>query len=464
MKSTNLSCTLLTIIAINIHFSSAAWAQEGVPPYHNLRFEEDYSEYPSEGSDSFFDPLKKIELSDSVWMSIGGETRARFEFWDNFGFNSANDDVATFYRAFLHTDLHFGEHWRFFLEGRFGSVIGRELPGGRRDALDADYGDIWNTFVEANYDIGGIDTMVRVGRQELQYGKERLISPLDWSNNRRIFEGGLVRLRGPDGAWTADFFVTSPVIIDRNEFNERDDDHLFSGAYATRKFTNSRVAGVDIYALALNSINDAAVDEDRYTLGGRVWGEIIENVSYDFEAAYQFGDLDAADIRAFMLAAEVDYTFSDVRYAPWIGLGVGYASGDDDPADGDVETFNQLFPLGHAFLGSIDAVGRQNIIDLRATVGAWPVAKTIRVRADLHFFWLADDDDALYNAGGGVLRAGNGTENEVGTELDLTVLYKMNRYTSVLAGYNHFFAGDLIDQTGPSDDIDFFYTQLTFTF
>ena len=147
-----------------------------------------------------------------------------------------------------------------------------------------------------------------------------------------------------------------------------------------------------------------------------------------------------------------------------MGVGFDFASGDDDPTDGDVGTFNQLFPLGHAFLGYIDAVGRQNIIDLHVTVGAWPVEKTIRVQADIHQFWLAEDDDALYSAGGGILRAGTGSETDVGTEVDLTVLWNANRHTSVLAGYSHFFAGDLIDQTGPSDDIDFFYTQITFTF
>lgn len=403
-------------------------------------------------------------MSDNFWLSIDGELRARFELWNNFGFSDANDDAFTTYRAFLHTDLHFGEHWRIFLEGRYSGLTERDLPGGRRDALDADYGDIWNTFLEAKYNIGGVDVMARLGRLELQYGIQRLVSPLDWANNRRIFEGGLVRLQGPDGLWSADLFVTSPVIIDRNEFNEHDDHHLFSGIYGTRKFASSKVKGVDTYFFALNSISGATVDEDRYTLGGRVWGEIIENLSYDFEAAYQFGDLEGADIRAFMIAGEVKYTFADVRYTPWVGLGVDYASGDDDPTDGDVETFNQLFPFGHWFLGNIDVVGRQNIIDLHASAGAWPVAKTIRVHADFHIFRLADDDDALYNAGGSVLRAGNGSENEVGTELDLTLLYKMNRHTSVLVGYNHFFAGDLIEQTGPSDDVDFFYTWFVFTF
>ena len=462
MIALNRSLWIGMVIAISC--ASSTWAQDSIPPFQNLRLEEDWSQYPEGGADSLFDPLKKIELSDKVWMSIGGELRTRFELWNNFGFNDANDDAFTQYRVFLHTDLHAGEHWRFFLEGRFSGLTERDLPGGRRDALDADYGDIWNAFAEANYDIGGIDTTIRLGRQELQYGKQRLISPLDWANNRRIFEGGLVKLSGDDGMWSADLFITSPVIIDRHEFNEHDDHHLFSGIYGTRKFAGSKAKGVDAYFLALNSINGATVDEDRYTLGGRVWGEVIENLSYDVEAAYQFGDLDGGDISAFMIVGEATYTFADLRWAPWAGLGAGYASGDDDPLDGDVETFNQLFPLGHAFLGYIDAVGRQNIIDLRATAGAWPISKTIRVSADLHFFWLADADDALYNAGGGIVRAGNGSERDVGTELDLTVLWKMNRHTDVLAGYGHFFAGDLIDQTGPGDDIGFFYTQLGFTF
>lgn len=464
MKSTKLSCAFLAVLGTIISFSFNAWAQKGVPSYNNLRFEEDWSQFPPEGSDSVFDPIKKIELSDNVWMSIGGELRTRFEVWNNFGFNDANNDAFTQYRAFLHTDLHVGEHWRFFLEGRFSGLTKRDLPGGRRDALDADYGDIWNAFVEAEYDVGGVNLVARAGRQELQYGKQRLVSPLDWSNNRRIFEGGLVKLSGDDGMWSADLFVTSPVIIDRHEFNEHDDDHLFSGVYGTRKVAGSKVAGVDAYFLALNSINDATVDEDRYTLGARVWGDVIENLSYDVEAAYQFGDVNSGDISAFMITGEAAYTFADLKWTPRVGLGAGYASGDDDPLDSDVETFKQLFPLGHAWLGYIDVVGRQNIINLRVMAGAWPILKTLRVNADLHFFWLADADDGLYNAGGVKIRAGNGSERDVGTELDLTVLYKVNRHTDVLIGYSHFFAGDLIDQPGPSDDIDFFYTQVGFTF
>ena len=100
----------------------------------------------------------------------------------------------------------------------------------------------------------------------------------------------------------------------------------------------------------------------------------------------------------------------------------------------------------------------------RRAGGGWAVSKKFRLRSDLHFFWLADDDDALYHAGGGVVRLGNGSDSEVGTELDLTAHAKVNKHTNVLLGYSHFFPGTLIDKTGPDEDIDFLYTQVGFDF
>lgn len=444
--------------------ASTAWAQDGVPPFQDLRFNEDWSDYPDEGIDSIFDPIKRIDLSESVWLSIGGEIHGRFEGWNNFGFSNANDDIFTFYRTFLHTDLHIGDHWRFFVEGRFAGLTDRNLPGGRRDALDADYGDLWNAFVEAKYDLGRVSMRVRLGRQELRYGIQHLVSPLDWANNRRIFEGGVVQIKSLDGPWTADFWVTSPVVLDRHEFNEHDDHRLFSGAYVTRTFSKQRIKGADFYFFAQNGVNSAPALQDRYTIGSRVWGEVIDNLAYDVQGAYQFGEVGAADISAYMLMGDLTYTFAETKFKPFINAGAGYASGDDDPTDGDVGTFDQIYPFGHYWLGFIDVIGRQNIIDLHGQVGFWPIAKKMRLRADLHFFWLADNSDALYHAGGGVMRPALGGTSEVGSEIDLSVLYKINRHLTIFSGYSHFFAGALIEDTGPSEDIDFFYTQVDFTF
>jgi hypothetical protein len=51
-----------------------------------------------------------------------------------------------------------------------------------------------------------------VGRQELLYGAQRLISPLDWANTRRTFEGGKLIWQGERvEVWPKGFPGTAPA-------------------------------------------------------------------------------------------------------------------------------------------------------------------------------------------------------------------------------------------------------------
>ena len=82
-----------------------------------------------------------------------------------------------------------------------------------------------------------------------------------------------------------------------------------------------------------------------------------------------------------------------------------------------------------------------------------------------HLLWPAEETDAMYNAGGGVVRPGGlGVDDEVGAELDLTIKYKFDRHLTGFFGYSHFFAGDFIQESGASEDIDFVYVQLQYVF
>ena len=209
---------------------------------------------------------------------------------------------------------------------------------------------------------------------------------------------------------------------------------------------------MDAYVLSLISESDASIDEERHTLGVRFSGPIAssKHFSFDVESAVQLGKQDDIDIFAWMLTAEATYRRADFRLTPWFTMGVDIASGDDDPTDRVTETFDQLFPLGHAYLGYIDVVGRQNIIDVRATAGIWPPKKKLMIRAAAHFFFRANEGDGLYNAGGGLVRSpddkngakgtsapssgGPAPNPPVGVELDLTAKYISNRYANVQFG------------------------------
>ena len=74
-------------------------------------------------------------------------------------------------------------------------------------------------------------------------------------------------------------------------------------------------------------------------------------------------------------------------------------------------------------------------------------------------------DVAGRDVAGGVLRADSGSdETFIGSEVDLLLNWQFDRHLSGYIGYSHFFAGDFIEQTGPSEDIDFVYAALMYTF
>jgi hypothetical protein len=440
------------------------------PAYHNLRYEENWSVLRGQPNVDFWDPIKFIPLTEDerIYLTLGGDMRVRVEHFENFAFGAPATDTDTYLltRIKLHADLHVGDHFRAFVEAKSALATDRDLPGGRR-RVDVDEFDLQNAFVDLKLPIADATSLTfRPGRQELQYGRQRLVSPLDWANTRRTFDGarGILRL----GDWRIDGFWTQPVRVRKYDFNRRDSDQDFYGIYAAGKLPTTAL-GWDIYWLGLEreraTFGGLAGEEERHTVGTRLGGPIgPPGFDFDTEFAYQFGDHADRDISAYMASIEAGYTFVNVGMTPRLEFGFDYASGDNNPGDGRLRTFNQLFPLGHAFLGFIDVVGRQNIMAFRSGVSFKPVQK-LTIRIDGHLFYRAERGDALYDAGGGVVRAGNlGDAREVGQEIDLTARYDLDRHTSFLFGYSHFFAGRFIEQSGASDDIDFFYASVEYRF
>lgn len=443
------------------------------PAFKPLRFEEDWSNFePDQGSD-FWDPIKRMKLNDdgSAWLGMGGELRLRIEHWESFGFSPAPtaDDTFALARAQLYTDWHFGEHIRVFIEGESALATDRDLPGGRR-GLDVDELDLQNAFVDLMFPLDGADSKLtlRVGRQSLLFGKQRLVSPLPWANSQRSWDGARAILE--THGWRIDAFYTRFTPVKKYQFNDWMGGPDFWGLYATGKVGPDDTIGLDLYYLGLDTsgpvtFNATTGSEDRHTIGARLFGDIADSgFSYDLEGAYQFGDVGAADINAFMIASQLSYTYADSSWKPSVYIGADYASGDDTPGDTDVETFNQLFPLGHAYHGYMDLIGRQNIVDLSAGFSFKPHEKVL-IKADFHHFIRASDADSVYNAGGGVLRATTpGASDEVGQEIDITLKYTVDRHLTLQGGYSHFFAGDYFADTGTSEDVDFFYAQLVYKF
>ena len=145
---------------------------------------------------------------------------------------------------------------------------------------------------------------LRGGRQELQYGKQRLVSPLDWANTRRTFDGA--KLIAKAGDWRADTFLARLVQVQKYEFNDGDSGRDFYGVYATRKIAPWRAAA-DAYWLSLNreaaTFGTVTGEEQRETLDARLGG-VCGDSGFDYDLGGWFGDVADADITCF---AEAGY-------------------------------------------------------------------------------------------------------------------------------------------------------------
>jgi hypothetical protein len=444
-------------------------------PYTPVRWNEDYSylKDPAKKKD-FFDPIKYIPLNDEGdwYLSLGGQARYRYELFDstNFGVGPQDDDGFNLGRFMGHADLHAGPYFRGFIQV-ISAVEGGRNPEPRPQ--DADDLDIHQGFIDVNLPLGLAKPVTfRGGRQNLIYGAQRLISPLDWTNVRRTFDGVKVATDPSKGNHVEAFWV-HPVVVDKDDANSGNDDVVFTGVYDVQDlqavFGKPAGTKLDAYAFYNDNNGGQPLLGETYTVGAR-FSSKPKPFDLDVEADYQFGNAPAdGDISAWSFAAVGGYTFP-VSTSPRIYVGGDVASGDDDPTDADRQTFNQLYPLGHAYFGYVDVIGRQNIIDLHPGAELTILEKTkwarkLTASAEYHLFWRESDADAVYNAAGGVLRADGGSdETYVGSEIDLLVNWQIDRHTLAYFGYSHLFAGDFLEDTGPSEDIDFVYAALQYTF
>ena len=452
---------------------------------------------------------------------IGGNFRARYENRQGFGipgngkapppntqsvdFREHGAKVDNDYYM-TRTRLHVGytdKWWSAYVEGqmstdnndaRYAYANAPVVPGTvkrKGNGPEADLIDLHQAYVTLG-NHKEFPLSVKVGRQELSYGEERLIGAVNWNNIGRSFDAAKVRWQTE---WFgADFFSGRPVVPQDGQFDLSNDYDFLSGMYATSLKVPKNI--LDVYFLARNSTRHANSAEpspqfpqptarDIYTVGGRLKSKPGEIGDWDYsvEGAYQFGDFAASNTgtpearerlkqNAFMFVAQGGYTFTDFWATPRLGLEYDYASGDNNKADDTHGTFENLFPTNHKFYGYMDFFSLQNIQDLRSVFQLKPTSR-MSVAVEGHNFWLANGNDFLYTVGGTPRTAGGygihpNYNTFVGSELDVIAGYAVTRFAQLEAGYGHFFPGDYIQQTltghGGTTGANFVYVQTSINF
>ncbi len=454
------------------------------PKYGLHSWEDDFSYLegpPGSYKPDFLDPIKWIKLDKDWRLSLGGELRWREEFQTNrtYGANNPAEDSFGLYRAWLHADLQYRKLARVFVETIDAGYDDLDLP---QQANQVNRWDIHQLFTDLH--ILGEDTplTLRVGRQTISYGRQRLVEKSNWGNVGKKFDGA--RLMYRSDTFDIEGFFYKPVVFALypysaplrpkiNEGMDRTPDHYreeqsFYGMYSTYKGIKNQV--VDFYFFGLNdkgfltNANLKMGDLSVYTLGTRLAGT-VGCFDHDTEFAGQWGTWAGDTIQAWMFATDEGYTFKNVGWTPRIGTGFNLATGDKNPADSAHQTFNQLFHQGPPFFGYEQLVGLQNVIAPEVNLTFQPI-KDVTVKAQYNHFWLQEERDALYNSGGGASRRSLGgiAGNEVGDLFYLTASWQIDVHSNLLLGFEHFWADHVISRTGLSRDPNLFFIQYVFRF
>ena len=248
-------------------------------------------------------------------------------------------------------------------------------PAGR-DRLTTTGWKRQQAFVDLKFGDEAKFLTLRAGRHEMDFGSGRLISAGEGLNVRRSFDG--VRVIYRQGRWLVNGQVNKLVSIKRGLFNDGPDwSQTFWGVGATRPRPKMR-GGLQFAYIGLDRkegrFDQGSGRELRHTVIARAFGASDNTAGlfdYNFDTIFQWGTFMSAgreiDIRAWALATDLGHTINRIPLKPRLGLRADATSGDRDPNDHGLQTFNPLFP-GTAYSDTIGLIGAPNSLAFNPTL------------------------------------------------------------------------------------------------
>lgn len=408
--------------------------------------------------------LIPLDRAGQAVLRLGGEARLRYEYAKDPLFGAgAQDDTGVWLQRFMaHGDLRLGPNLRLF--GQLSSAFETGRAGGP-SPVDENQLELQNAFIDLNLPLTTNAALtIRGGRQELRFGSGRLVDVREGPNVRRTFDSVRAIITVP--GWRVDALAARPRLSRPGVFDDRaDGDQALWGVYAVGE-GGLPAGAIDLYYLGYADKSGAFAQgtarERRHSIGARLHGA-KRGWDWNWEAIYQFGSFGEGDISAWTIATETGVTLEERPWRPRLALSANIASGDRDPRDADLGTFNPLYPRGNYF-SQAAVLGPRNFFNIHPFVTLHP-SESWSLTADANVFWRLNKADGVYGPAGQLIREPSGSDARfVGSALSFTSEHALAERLTLAAIYTRFVAGDFIRATGPSDAIDVFDLTLQFRF
>jgi len=404
-----------------------------------------------------------IALSNAAWSqspvySFNGQIRYRSEVEDRSFIPRSRPNHYHLLRSRFGLQVRPEPGIQVFLQMQDSRPFGGENASLARGTMDAGADAL--DFHQAYFVMGHLlsaPLQLKIGRQELRFGNERLIGVNNWSNTGRVFDAGVLsyshrgasldlfysRLSGGQNSANADNLLGVFSTLRLNGT-------LICDGYLLHDYDAKRItSGVDLGKPLLR----------RFTVGLHVHGG-KSRLHWALEGYRQTGalqvqkELPLADICSAFLCADVRLALA-AKSATALSLSLCRISGDSDPSDRAARSFDLLFGSKHGFYGLMDyypdrLFAAQGLRDYAVSLTTH-CSDRLQLAVQAHAF----STDVLHPSI---------AVKAIGEELDVTLTCIHSKNLSLEAGCCAFFPGALVRSSHGSAVSTWGFVMTTVTF
>ncbi|MEM6468071.1 MAG: alginate export family protein [Planctomycetota bacterium] len=411
-------------------------------------------ERPDDDPDIGF--LERVLPLNSDVLRISGEFREQYESWRNreFGFAEDADNDYLLQRLYIDFDLRPND-W-FLARVELGSAFQFGSPF-EPSPIDEDpifFQQLLSEVTLLEGDRGRL--FATIGRQTFGLGSGRLVATRNGPNIRRSFDAALLSL--DNDSLTTQLIVGSEVAFGGDAFdNDPTTDRMLWGSYNTLKagpdsFLPGK-GGLDLYYLGYRNaearFDSAEGDEHRHSFGVRAFGLFGQGNAWDYniEPMIQFGTIEDQEILAWSKASIIGYTFDSAPLRPRLGIKFDAISGDRNPNDRKLGTFNALYP-NNSYFSEAAAFAPANLYDLNLNADL-ELSESVKLVVLWDFLWRQSTTDAIYVPPGIPGIEGDATdERYIGNTVSIAMEWQPVSSIETTAAYVHLEPGDAIFEAG----------------
>jgi hypothetical protein len=405
-------------------------------------------------------------------LDLGANIRLRVEHQSGFDVRRYEPDTTDRFlltRIMLDSNLRFDSDRRLFVQFRDAHAPGTRLK--RKDFSKSNPGeDLWDIrqlYFEWNK-IGGSLLGMRIGRQQISYGDQRIFGAGLWGNTGRYtWDAAMLKIDNPRvgvDAWVGRPIKNRPELWPNREFEAPTAcvvygaaknlpfrfDVFYAGKYDGKSQTNGESGKGNLRSHSIGF---------QLQKPAREW--------LDFTAAFigQTGHYGKDRLRAFGSNSAIGLTFP-IKWRPRLAGQFTWGSGDSNPTDGIHGTFDGVFGGADInFYGDLNLFFWANLRDYEWDLHLQP-GRTVKLMFEHHYFTLDQARDAWYTTGMSVLRrdmAGR-SGTALGHEINVRFSWQPAKGLEVFTGWGRFISGDFVKATGPATAASGFFLQTTYGF